>query len=81
MFFVEFRQSDMGPQRTVSERKIFYMIEIPHSLTSRLWKSGTVYETHGQCVKFQKIATLRAGLENFFVRESTENQCEHCSTS
>jgi hypothetical protein len=38
MFFVEYRQSDMGPQRTVSERKIFYMNEIPNSLTSHLWK-------------------------------------------
>jgi hypothetical protein len=35
MFFVEYRQSDMGPQLTVSEMKI-YLYEIPHSLTSQV---------------------------------------------
>jgi hypothetical protein len=48
--------------------KIF-LYEIPHSLTSRLWESGTVNDTHGQCVKFLKIATLRAGLENSYVHK------------
>ncbi len=69
MFFVEYRQQDMCPQLEVSEMKIF-LYEIPHSLTSRLWKSGTVYETHGQCVKFQKIAALRAGLEISYVHKN-----------
>ncbi len=61
MFFVEYRLQDMSPQLKVPEMKIFYMNEIPNCLTSRLWKSGTVYETHGQCVKFQKIALCELG--------------------